>query len=158
MNTKFPYQIRWAYGQEWEDAMAMVWKTFVRFDGRDFSEEGIQKFYHFICDKKLYDAFLKGAYQMMLVLDHYKIIGVATIRYCNYVSLLFVDGDYHHKGIGRELMCTLCNYLKDEMGERYVSLKSAPGAVGFYRKLGFRVVRSEEEYEGVKVISMEKFF
>jgi len=52
----------------------------------------------------------------------------------------------------------LCEYLKVEEGERYMSLKAAPYAVGFYRKVGFREVAPEEEYSGIRVTPMEKVF
>ncbi len=39
-----------------------------------------------------------------------------------------------------------------------MSLKAAPYAVEFYKRLGFRIVRPEEEYSGIRVTSMEKFF
>ena len=28
----FPYKIRMAYKEEWEDAMSLAWKTFLRFE------------------------------------------------------------------------------------------------------------------------------
>lgn len=158
MNTMCPYEIRWAYEQEWDSAMAMVWKTFLKFEGPDYTEEGIQQFRDFISDEQLHTAFLRGTYQMLVALDAGKVIGVATVRYCNCVSLLFVDEAYHKKGIGRALMCTLCRYLKEEAGERFVALKAAPYAVNFYRKLGFRAIRPEEEISGIRVTSMEKIF
>ena len=39
-----------------------------------------------------------------------------------------------------------------------MSLKASPYAVNFYRRLGFRVVKPEEEYSGIRVTAMEKVF
>jgi len=75
----------------------------------------------------------------------------------NHLSLLFVDEEYHHRGIGRDLMRRMCEYLKKEEGERYMSLKAAPYAVEFYRKLGFHAVHEEEAFSGIRVTPMEKF-
>ncbi|MFR8122647.1 MAG: GNAT family N-acetyltransferase [Waltera sp.] len=69
----------------------------------------------------------------------------------------FVDEEYHHRGIGRDLMRRMCEYLKKEEGERYMSLKAAPYAVEFYRKLGFHAVHEEEAFSGIRVTPMEKF-
>ncbi|MDE7045217.1 MAG: GNAT family N-acetyltransferase, partial [Acetatifactor sp.] len=52
----------------------------------------------------------------------------------------------------------LCRYLKEEAGERFMSLKAAPYAVDFYHKLGFRTVKPEVEYSGIRVTEMEKYF
>ncbi len=54
-------------------------------------------------------------------------------------------------------MGRMCEYLKKEAGERYMSLKAAPYAVEFYRKLGFHAVHEEEAFSGIRVTPMEKF-
>lgn len=157
-DAQIPYEVRWAKKEEWKNAMIMTWKTFMAFEGKEYSAEGIRNFFDFITDDDLYRAFLAGTYQMAVALDDDRIIGVGSVRNCNHLSLLFVDEEYHHRGVGRGLMEYLCNYIKLEEGERFMSLKAAPYAVEFYKKLGFRVVRPEEEYSGIRVTSMEKFF
>ena len=154
----FPYEIRWARVEEWEPAMKMIWRTFLRFEATDYTEEGIRNFLDFITDEQLFHAFLRGNYQMMVALDEERIIGAASVRNRNHLSLLFVDEEYHRRGIGRELMGRFCNYLKNEAGEHFMTLKAAPYAVDFYRKIGFQDVSPEEEVGGIRVTSMEKFF
>ena len=151
-----PYEVRWAKTEEWAPAMKMIWKTFLKYEGEDYTEEGIRNFFEFITDDDLYVSFLKGDYQMMVALDDKRVIGAASVRSCNHLSLLFVDEEYHHRGVGRALMTRMCEYLKKEAGERYISLNAAPYAVNFYRKLGFRAVRPEDVYSGIRVTSMEK--
>lgn len=157
-DTQTLYEVRWAKKEEWKKAMTLTWKTFMAFEGKEYSAEGIRNFFDFITDEDLYKAFLAGTYQMAVALHGDKIIGMASVRNSNHLSLLFVDEEYHRRGIGRGLIEYLCDYLKLEEGERFMSLKAAPYAVGFYKKLGFRVVRPEEEYSGIRVTSMEKFF
>ena len=138
--------------------MKMIWRTFLKYEGTEYTKEGIRNFFDFITDDELYTAFLKGSYQMMVAVDGNKIIGAGTIRNGNHLSLLFVDEDYHCRGVGRAIMDSLCRYLKEEAGERYMSLKAAPYAVDFYHRLGFRTVKPEEEYSGIRVTEMEKVF
>ncbi len=154
---EFFYQVRWAKQEEWKPTMEMIWKTFLKFEGNDYTEEGIRNFFEFITDDNLYRSFLKGDYQLMVAVDVARILGAGSVRNRNHLSLLFVDENYHHKGVGRALMERLCNYLRTEEGEHYMSLKAAPYAVDFYRKLGFRAVSGEQEYSGIRVTSMEKF-
>lgn len=151
-----PYEVRWAREEEWAPAMKMIWRTFLRYDGQDYTEEGIRNFFDFITDDDLYRAFLRGEYQVMVALAQGTVIGAGSLRNRNHLSLLFVDGAYHRRGVGSTILIRLCDYLEHEMGERYISLKAAPYAVGFYRKLGFRVVRPEAEYSGIRVTDMVK--
>lgn len=153
-----PFEVRWAKEEEWGPAMRMIWRTFLRFEGRDYTREGIRNFYDFITDDDLYVAFLKGEYQLMVALDGQKVIGAGSIRNRNHLSLLFVEEGYHRMGVGRAILTAVCDYLKQEAGEKYISLKAAPYAVNFYRRLGFRAVRPEEEYSGIRVTEMEKVF
>lgn len=154
--TQGSYNVRWARENEWAPAMRMIWRTFLKFEGRDYTQEGIRNFFEFITDDDLYVAFLKGTYRMMVALDGEKVIGAGSIRNKNFLSLLFVDERYHRLGIGSALLTRLCNYLKSEAGERCMLLKAAPYAVNFYRKLGFQAVGPEEEYSGIRVTAMEK--
>ena len=152
------FEVRWARESEWTSAMQMIWRTFLEYDGKDYTEEGIRNFFQFITDDDLYVSFLNGKYQMMVALAEGEIIGAGSIRSRNHLSLLFVDGAYHRRGVGSAIMSRLCDYLQREAGERYISLKAAPYAVDFYRKLGFTTVRPEEEYSGIRVTSMVKIF
>ncbi|MBE5884246.1 MAG: GNAT family N-acetyltransferase [Lachnospiraceae bacterium] len=154
--TVIPYEVRWAKEEEWSPAMKMIWKTFLKYEGEDYTQEGIRNFFDFISDDNLYCAFLRGDYQLLVALDGQRVIGAASIRNRNHLSLLFVDEQYHHQGVGRALMKRLCEYLKTEAGERYISLKAAPYAVDFYRRLGFMAVTPEEEFSGIRVTGMEK--
>ncbi len=152
------YEIRWAREMEWVPAMQMIWRTFLKYDGIDYTDEGIKNFFDFITDDDLHAAFLKGEYQMMVALKDGEVIGAGSLRNRNHLSLLFVDGDHHHRGVGSAILIRLCDYLKCEAGERCMSLKAAPYAVDFYKKLGFHTVRPEEEHSGIRVTSMVKIF
>ncbi|MCR5754001.1 MAG: GNAT family N-acetyltransferase [Acetatifactor sp.] len=156
--TDVPYEIRWARPEEWSPAMRMIWRTFLKFEGKDYTKEGIKNFYNFITDADLYESFLKGTYLLMVALDGDKIVGAGSLRNHNHLSLLFVDEAYHHRKIGSAIMEKLCVFLRDEQGERYMSLNSSPYAVGFYRTLGFRAIAPEESYSGIRVTSMELIF
>ena len=156
--SEFPYKIRWARVEEWEPMMKMVWRTFLRFEAKDYTDEGIHNFLDFITDEKLFHSFLRGDYQVMVATDDNKVVGMASVRNRNHLSLLFVDEPYHRRGIGRELLNRFCEYLEKEEGEPYMSVKAAPYAVKFYQKLGFRAVSPEEQVGGIRVTSMEKHF
>lgn len=149
------YQIRNAYREEWDDAIALAWKTFLKFEAGDYSEEGIRRFEDFITDTTLHRMFLMGSYQMFVALDEKRIVGMLTLRGNSHISLLFVDENYHRQGIGRALIEYLREYLLSEAGIGKVTVNAAPYGVAFYHKLGFTDLGDEEERDGIKYTPME---
>ena len=153
-----PYEVRWARKAEWMPAMEMVWRTFQQHEGKEYPEEGVRHFFDFITGDELHEAFLRGEYRLMVALDGDRIVGAGSVRDGNHLSLLFVDDALHHRGIGSSILRKLCDYLKNEAGERYMSLEAASTAVNFYRKQGFRTVQPEMEISGIRLTPMEKVF
>lgn len=150
-------KIRWAMQTDWEPAMQMIWKTFMKFEACDYTQEGIDNFKDFITNGQIYRMFKEGTYLMMVALHENELIGAISVRNRNHISLLFVDEAYHKQGVGRQLMNMMSSYLKHTKNEIFISVKAAPYAVGFYRKLGFRICEPEQELAGIRVTSMEKF-
>lgn len=151
----FSYEIREARIEEWKPAMNMVWKTFLEFEGKDYTREGICNFYEFITDDGLYEAFRRGTYHVWIALDGQCIVGLASLRNQNQLSLLFVDRQYHRKGIGSALIDWVGEYAKQK-GNESICLQAAPYAVDFYRKLGFSILGPEQSYGGIRVTVMSK--
>lgn len=156
--TCFSYEVREACAEDWKPAMNMVWRTFLKFEGRDYTPVGIRNFWEFITDADLYDSFLEGKYRAWVAADGDKIIGFASLRNVNRLSLLFVDEKYHKRGVGRALIQCLCTYLQQETGVCEMTVKAAPYALGFYEKLNFQALGPEEHYCGIRVTAMKKSF
>lgn len=149
------YPIRSAYRDEWDDAMALAWKTFMQFEADVYTAEGVRNFEDFITDTTLHRMFIMGVYQMFVALDSKQIVGMLTLRNTSHISLLFVDEKYHRRGIGRALIEYLQEYLLSETGISKITVNAAPYGVAFYHKLGFRDLRPEEEKDGIKYTPME---
>lgn len=149
------YPVRSAYQDEWDDAMALAWKTFMQFEADVYTAEGIRNFEDFITDTTLHRMFVMGVYQMFVALDRKQIVGMLTLRNTSHISLLFVDGKYHRRGIGRALIEYLREYLLSEAGISRITVNAAPYGVAFYHKLGFRDLRPEEEKDGIRYTPME---
>ncbi len=150
------FEFRWAAKEEWSPAMSMVWKTFMAFEGKQYTKEGVKNFFEFITDDDIHNAFLGGTYKMLLALDGDRIIGVGTMRNCNRLSLLFVDEEYQNRGIGSVIIELFSRYLREVENERVFTVKAAPYAVKFYLKCGFEITGDEKEYSGIKAVPMEK--
>lgn len=152
------YEIRFAYNEEWQEAMTIAWKTFLKFEACDYSERGVQSFQEFITDETLRKMFIKGEYRLLVALKDKKIVGIISVRDGSHISLLFVDEMFHKKGIGRLLVNTLGKYLKQEEGKTKMTVNAAPYAIGFYHKLGFVDIQTEQETDGIRYTPMELNF
>ena len=62
-------QIRQANIYDWDEAMALAWKTFLKFEAKDYGQEGIDSFRDFLTDSLLRRMFLMGEYPMFIALD-----------------------------------------------------------------------------------------
>lgn len=149
------YRIRSAYRNEWEDAMSLAWRTFMKFEADIYTPEGVKNFENFITDSTLYRMFVIGSYQMFVALDGEKIIGMLTIRGTDYISLLFVDEKYHRQGIGRALLQYLFQYLLTKTRTARVVVNAAPYGLEFYHRLGFRDLGPEVKKDGIIYTPME---
>ncbi len=152
----FQIMVRSAYREEWDDAMALAWRTFMRFEANDYSAEGIKSFQEFITDTTLHRMFVMGAYQLFCAFDGGKLIGMISLRNETHISLLFVDASYHKKGVGRALMEYVGKYVLSEEGFHRLTVNAAPYAVGFYHKVGFYDTDTEQTNDGIRYTPMEK--
>lgn len=143
------FDIRFIDSEEWEEAMEMVYRTFLEFDAGMFTDEGIGHFRDFISDTSLKKSFMGGAFQVIGAYVGMKLVGVIALRGNNHISLLFVDKDYHNNGIGRRLVAVLSDYAYLKLHEKELTVNSAPYAKDFYHKLGFVDLAPETESEGI---------
>lgn len=148
--------IRPAYRAEWDDAMALAWRTFMQFEAGDYTAEGIESFQNFVTDSILHRMFLLGEYQLFGAYDNGIMVGMITLRCETHISLLFVDRRYHMRGIGRLLIDYVSDYVLREEGHRRITVHSSPYAVGFYHRVGFTDTDTAQMREGVTYTPMER--
>ena len=149
MSTGLPCEMRFVSSDEWEEAMGLAWKTFLEYEGDVYSPEGVRSFEDFITDSDLKRMFVLGAYQMMGAFFSGKLVGMISLRNKTHISLLFVDGDYHRRGIGRALISFLSEYVRKEEGLNRLTVNASPYGVGFYHRLGFRDLGPEKQQDGI---------
>ena len=150
--------IRAVKAEEWECAMALVWRVFLKFEADVYSFEGVENFRRFITSEKLYKMFRNGEYPIFGCYEDEKIIGVISVRDKNHISLLFVDEAFQHQGIAAALVKYLCNYLLTEAGQTHTTVDSSPYAVGFYHKMGFVDTAKVQHNSGIIYTPMRLIF
>lgn len=151
-------EIRPAYIDEWDDAMALAWKTFVKYEATEYTPEGVRNFEDFITDQTLKRMFIIGEYRLFCAFYKGRMAGMISLRNVTHISLLFVDERYHCKGIGAKLIEKAKDYLQSEMGELQMTVNAAPYAVEFYHKVGFEDIRPQETKDGITYTPMIQWF
>lgn len=143
---------------EWEDAMQLAWDTFILFEAPEYSKEGIQSFKNFVRDPILKNLFIEGKYKTLAAFCNGFMVGIIGVRNETHVSLLFVDSEYHKKGIARKLMTRMFEKTFSEYGKREMTVNSSPYAVGFYHKMGFVDTAPEQLTDGIRYTPMKVNF
>ena len=113
------------YKIEIPDALELVWRVFLEYEAPDYTEEGINEFKRTIEDDSWVSAReFYGAF----------------------------DGDYHRRGIGRNLFNMVLELNKDG----YFTVNSSPYAHEVYKHLGFFDTDSEQCISGLRFYPMRR--
>ena len=148
--------IRKIRSEEWDDAMALVWRTFLRFEAPEYDQEGVQNFLNFISDERLRKMFLVGEYLVYGAFLAEELVGVISLRNASHISLLFVAREHHKKGIGRLLIGRMEEHVREESKKDCLTVHAAPYAVDFYRRVGFTATADQKKEDGILYTPMTK--
>lgn len=148
--------IRKATIYDWDAAISLAWSTFLQFEAEIYGKEGTDHFRDFISSEELQRMFLLDEYKMFVALCEEKIVGVISLRDTNHISLLFVDKEFHKRGIGRYLVREACSVVREESDKQVITVNAAPYATEFYHKLGFKDVAAMQKADGITFTPMGK--
>ncbi|MGL6108028.1 GNAT family N-acetyltransferase [Romboutsia sp.] len=138
-----------------EEALELVKNVFMEFDAPDYSKEGVDEFIvQIIESKEFINKFKTGEQIMIGAFYNNKIIGVLAISIRNHLSLVFVDKEYHRKGIATKLFNEILSRLKLKNIDK-IRLNSSPYAIQFYKKIGFIATDIEQIKNGIRYTPME---
>lgn len=149
------YNIRKVKFKEMDVAFSLIWRTFLEFIAPDYNEEGIDTFHNNFIESDDFKLLFKTGVQTMLgaYVDD-KLVGEISISVNNHVSCIFVDKDYHRKGIATALFNKMVSGLKRK-GIEKIALNASPYAVPFYHAMGFVDTDIEQEFKGIRYTPME---
>lgn len=150
--------IRTINENEWEEAMNLAWDTFILYEAPEYTKEGITSFRNFVRDPILKTLFIEGKYNVLAAFNNNIIVGIIGVRNETHISLLFVDSEYHKKGIARRLVEKTFERTYEKYGKREMTVNSSPYAVGFYHKMGFVDTDIEKTTDGIRYTPMKARF
>ncbi len=99
-------------------------------------------------DNKLAEEALNNSIFSAVAIDNDKVVGMGRVigdgGLYFYIQDLIVLPDYQHKGIGKQLMKELMDYINDKANDgAFVGLMSAKGYEEFYKPFGFKARRPD---------------
>lgn len=142
--------IRYAREEEWEPAMEIAWRTFLNFEADEYGEEGKKNFLDFISSEQLFQMFRLGSYRLAVAYQGEQMVGMASMRGTNHISLLFVDQNYHRRGIGTSLLA----FLQDGLDQKAMTVNASPYGAPFYSKVGFVKTNDWVTADGITFLPM----
>ncbi|MFA4942488.1 MAG: GNAT family N-acetyltransferase [Patescibacteria group bacterium] len=83
-----------------------------------------------------------------------KIIGIIRGNK-NRITNLFIDGKFHHQGIGKRLIELFESHAKKE-GSKFIKVRSSIYATNFYLRSGYKKTTGIRLYHGLKIQPLEK--
>lgn len=131
---------------ELNNALPLVWKVFCEYEAVNYPESGKRAFWEAIHSEEYLNMLTAyGAF------EGEKLIGIiATRNEGSHIALFFVDGEYHHQGIGRALW----NAILNEKEVKEITVHSSLYAVDVYKKFGFVQTGDVQDENGIQYIPM----
>ena len=134
-------------------ALELVWNVFKEFEAPNYTEGGIKEFKKFISYETIITGINKKELQFWVYFDNNKIVGLIATREVDHICLLFVDKEYHKRGIARDLFFMVKNICENKK-KTSITVNSSLYAVEFYHKIGFIDTDKLKCINGIKFIPM----
>ena len=139
--------IRKLSAKERSTALYFAWKVFSEYESPDYSKEGTEEFRKCLYDEE-YLAGIEyyGAFEGEILIGF---VGIRSDR--KHICFFFVDGKYHHHGIGTRLFKT----VRHEYSDQTITVNSSPYGVPFYHAMGFKDTDKEQTVNGIRFTPMK---
>lgn len=150
------YQIRKLDMIGLKEALALVWGVFEEFEAPDYSDEGVQAFKDYIKYDSIKQMIQEEKLFMWTCSEKEKLVGVLAVRPPCHISLLFVDRDFHRRGIARLMFNEMIDHYRAYGIYSEITVNSSPYAVQAYHRLGFEDTDAEQTVNGIRFIPMKR--
>jgi 8-oxo-dGTP diphosphatase len=143
------YIYRKAMPEDVRPALDLALKVFMEFEAAEYEPEAVDKFKaDIVYNGQFIKNWENGTSAMYVALDNDKVVGVIGEKWNNgHVNIVFVDGNYHRRGIATELMNHMVCDLKLRGFEK-ITLFSSPYGLPFYLNYGFTSTDVEQHSDG----------
>ena len=147
-------QIRPAKKSDADLTVALALRSFDEFIAPDYPDEGIAHFYANVTVDGLVATINDGCIVLVATVDE-TLAGVAQVRDETHITWLYVDKAYHGCGIGRALVVSAAEQLRERTpAATELTLNSSPFAVPIYVRMGFQVSGPDKTKHGMRFTPM----
>ena len=138
-----------------KEALSMVWQVFLEFEAPGYSREGIDEFRSYITVSNI--SRLMENNTLFLFGYFYKgnVVGLIAMAPHGHISLLFVNKNYHKKGIAKSLYKKALSHLLKKTPLLSITVNSSPYAVPIYKRMGFVPIKEEQTVHGIRFVPMK---
>ncbi len=143
-------EIRRIVKSELQEALDLVWRVFLEFEAPDYSQQGVESFKRFIEIEQIQELIERRELKFWGAYKVDQLVGVIVIKLDSHVSMLFVDPDFHRKGIGSRLFQVA---FGEQAGK--ITVNASPYAIEFYHRLGFQDKSAEQIVDGIRFTPMK---
>ena len=121
---------------EIREAFLLAEKVFMEFEAPYFVKRGTESFLNFLWGKRVKEMLREGEMQVWGCFSRTGMIGMMALRDDSHISLAFVKGKFHRKGVGRMLYSEVKNYAL-EHGAEEITVNASEYGIPFYKAMGF---------------------
>lgn len=146
-------RIREYANKDAEEVSALVVKNLLEVNTKDYPYDLMAELVGFYSPGSMNAAALKK--EVFVGVERERIVATAALVNDGWIHDVFVDTEWHGKGIGRSMMAYLERLAKSRH-VRVITLPSSLTAVSFYQKIGYKSLKKSVSREGVTEVLMEK--
>lgn len=137
-----------------KNALDLVWTVFQEFDAPDYTKQGIEEFREFISYNSVIEKFDKGELYFWGYMDNNDLVGIIATRGINHICMLFVNKEYHRRGIASGLFQKVKEICVSHNDISKITVNSSPYAVEIYHRFGFSDTGKEQTVNGIRFTPM----
>lgn len=148
------YEFRELKEADFNDALTLVWETFLKFEAPDYTAEGVETFRQFIDVEEFRPRFLADGFFAWGCFVENEMVGMFAMRERKHITLFFVKEEYHQLGIGKQLFA-LAKMTAVLEGAKEMTVNSSAFALEVYERLGFERTDELQIMDGIQFIPMK---
>ena len=143
-----------ADSEEIHEAFELAQDVFMMYEAPTFIKRGTDSFLSFLWGKRVKEMLENGSFRVWVCHADGVPAGMIALRENSHISLLFVKGNFHRRGIGRMLYTEAKKHALAS-GTKIITVNASEYGLPFYRAMGFYETDMQLTSDGIIYTPME---